>query len=788
MADIQSVRQQAAASVASLRQLMAGLGLDDNIGVWHEFVPHAASNVQQIRDTAKAVDRLPKSDPEFFGYALTVGSALSSIGDVKEAERFIAEARKKAPNADQRAFSGYSLFWVRLRLEQFDDALDVLMTAVRHDPKRYSLFDANKYRPMKIVGAGALGIVFQCENPDGGRPLLLKALWEPVPGIGTQAFGDIELLRQVPDEAIVLPRDMGFALPETQERPYFVYERVPGVFSGEEWLAKNGRMAPEQGMALGAEILRVLALANSVGVAHWDLKPGTIWLKQTGTSFQVLVSDFGLMRAGTHLRQRALSQPDPATKSFIGRKALESLEYMAPELKTGGQGGFQSDFYGFASTMYRFLSGELPRETVGTKLPNMAGLYQLILTCREEQPGKRPPSAAGLAKWWAEPARGPEAAGMASGVGTARVADPLTGAVADGPLDAAPAKSKLPLIIGIAAAVVVLAGLGLFFALGGKKTEEESSTKPKEVQAKAEIDDNEARRLTEWYDAARGKVFGFLSGHCQPMHDVGYQYESHLKTEKRSRTVGGKIRDYTELVLELRGKGQASGSLDIFHCVGQIARIHRDHPIVYDLRIRFFKASMFSPVQRLAVFRIEGKQTGYLSKRRYDSAAAFKNHFSLPSLARVSDESLRIFGRGMPARLDETGIQFGNLLFKRQGSGSSLDGHYVAELATDKLKRDVNDWATGCKSGLTGALSELSKPTAEHKKHQEFAAKAKDWIDGFCGALEKLNASMEPYSESGVTTALAELEKARTNWNTNIHDAVGALLKSVGRELKTQGF
>ena len=789
MADIQSVRQKAADSVSALRQLMAGLGLDDNIGMWHEFVPHAASNIQQIRDTAAAVDRLPKSDPEFYGFALTVGSALSSIGDVKEAERFIAEARKKAPNADQRAFSGYSLFWVRLRLEQFDDALDVLMTAIRHDPKRYSLLDATKYRPMKIVGAGALGIVFQCENPDGGRPVLVKSLWEPYPGMGTQAFEDIERLRQLNDPAIVLPKEMGFALPETQERPYFVYDRVLGISSGEEWLAQNRQMSAEQAMALGSQILRILGAAHSVGVAHWDLKPGTLWFKQAGTGFDVLVSDFGLMRAGAHLRTRALSQPDPSTKSFIGRKALESLDYMAPELKSGGQSGFAADFYGFGSLMYRFFSGEVPKETSGTKLPNMAGLYQLLLTCREDNPSKRPPTAAGLAQWWADPSRGPEAAGIASGVGTARVADPFTGAVADGPMEgAAASKSKLPLFIGVGVGAAVILAVVLVFALGGGKKEKEGDKKTGPAEAKPEITDNEARAITEWYDGARSKVFDYLRGHCTPLHEAGYRYESHLKAEKRSKTVNNKISEYTELVLELRPKGSASGDLDVFECVNQVAKIQKDHPIVYDLRIRFYQAGPFAPSQHLAVFTVEGPQTGYLSKKRFDSAAAYKGFFALPGLSASGDEGLRIFARGQPAKIDAEGIHFRNILFKRKSDGAGIDGHYVAEVKTDKLKRDVNDWASGCKSALTGELSKLSTPSGEHKRHQEFFSAAKDWVGGFCDGLDKLNAAMEPYSDAGVAAALEQVQKARTAWNTNIHQSVQKLLKSVGRDLKAPAF
>jgi serine/threonine protein kinase len=788
MPDIQSVRQQAAQSVDALRQLMQSLGLDDSVNIWHEFVPHASANLQTIQAAAEAVDRMPKSDKEYFEYAVTVGAGLSSIGQLEEAERFLVEARKKAPNADARAFAGNNLFYVRLRLQKYDDALDVLMTAIRHDPKKYSLHDAQKYRPIKILGAGGLGVVFQCENPDGGRPVVVKALWEPA-AAGDGVFEDIQRLAQVPHDSILLPKDMGWSDAEKSAHPYFVYDRIPGITTGEEWLAQHGKMEPDQVMALGAKILDALAVAHGAGVAHYDLKPANLYFKQAGNDLQVWIADFGQSRAGISLRQRALQNPDPAGKGPIGQKAIATIDYAAPEVLSGGAAGYHSDLYSFASTMYRFFTGEAPKETSGTALPNIAGLYQLLLTCREEDPAKRPPTVTGLAQWWADPSQGPEAAGIHTGIGTSGVTDPVTGAAADGPVgvDEGAGKSKVGLIVGIVAAVVVLGGLGAYFALGGeeKKQTEKEDKGPK---VKPLVSEKEAARIKSWYKQARGKAYGFLSGPCKAWHSAGYKYESHLVPETKTKKIRGRMRDYTVFELQLKpsSSGAPAGKLNIFECPVRAAQIHRDHPIKLWLKIKFFRANMFSRAQRIGTLKISGKLLGYLDKKTYRGGVVHQRVFAIPALRKADDPGIAAFGRGKPFRFSKKGLKIANLFFERLGKGRGILGRYETTLKTDtKFKQQINDWATGCK-GLTEGLKN-AKPGVlpKYEKHKQYHAAAVDWTKGFCAALTKLNQSVEPYAESGVNEASKMLLEARANWNKNIHAPVKKLIGSVKLELGT---
>jgi len=161
----------------------------------------------------------------------------------------------------------------------------------------------------------------------------------------------------------------------------------------------------------------------------------------------------------------------------------------------------------------------------------------------------------------------------------------------------------------------------------------------------------------------------------------------------------------------------------------------------------------------------------------------------LPGLRRSGeDDGIRAFGRGKPYKLTPEGLRIANLFFKRQGRGKSIDGRFEAVLKTDKFKRVVGDLASGCKSTVTQGLSRLEEPNPKHRKHQQFFRAAVDWSGGFCGALTKLNQSMDPYSEGGVSDASSQLVKARADWNAHIYKPVKKLVESVGMHLKAPPF
>jgi len=791
MSDLQSIRQQVTAKVDALRQMMASHSLDERIEVWHEFVQLTPAQQQQVQDTAESLGRLPKS-AELFGKSATiVASALSAGGKLSEAQSLLVDARHTTSRAEG-ALIAYNLFQVRTRLGNYDEAMDILNSAIRADAARFALHDTKKYPPLRMMGAGSLGCSFQCENAAGGKPVALKALWEKNPSAGEAIFDEAKALPNVNHPAVLKPLDFGFSDPGAQAKPFYVFERVPGAVSAEAWLEKNGPLSLEQAKQVGTTLIEMLAHAHAAGICHLNLNPGNVLLKRMGPNLDVKVTDWGLGRSTASLKGRVLQTPNQIGNSPLGKKLNAMLDYLAPEQQGNlqyGTPGPMADYYAFGSTMYKLITGQAPRDMAPESMAANPDMYRILETLRREDPGTRTESAQELHNWWHNPQILVDK--QAAQREAAREAEMIAlGGVRKEPVEAEAAKSKLPMIIGIVAGVVVLGGLGAYFAFGGKK-EEKTDKKAKVEKVKPAVTQNEMDRLEKWYKGARAAVWNFMSPTCQPLHDKGYKFDTKITPVLMKKEKRGRLRTYRVFKLALEGSSSAVGKLDIFDCPGRLAKFHGEHTVTIDIWVRFYRANMFSRGHRLGVVKLSGKFMGYLEKKKYNSGVLFKNGLSLPGLRRASDPGVSALGRRNRGKLSKCSMTVSNITFKRvvcKRKSRGIEGHWQAKMRNEKYAKDVNDWATGCKSTITGALGKLIEVKRKHKVHRRLAMKAQDWVDGFCKALVLLNGSLKPYSPSGVSTAVAQLQKARKNWNDNIYKPLVKVANSVDAVIKTPGM
>jgi serine/threonine protein kinase len=231
------------------------------------------------------------------------------------------------------------------------------------------------------------------------------------------------------------------------ERHYIVMEYCGGGTLADV-IARQGPLAPERVMAVGAAVCNALSYAHQIGVIHRDVKPANILLTGEGA---LKVGDFGIAKA-------AFRSKDITTTGSI----LGTVRYLSPEQARGLEPDHRSDLYALGVVLYELATGRPPFEAesaVATAMKHMNETPQTprslraqipreldltIMKSLNKDPAHRFESAADMAGTLME--------APASEVTTTFARPPDEGApVAEGP---SPTRAVLPVLLLVAAAVV----------------------------------------------------------------------------------------------------------------------------------------------------------------------------------------------------------------------------------------------------------------------------------------------------------------------------------------------
>lgn len=240
-----------------------------------------------------------------------------------------------------------------------------------------------RFEMVKEIGSGGFGVVFEARDRDLGRSVAFKAVR---PGVRTRQLDtmllqEAESAARLQHENIVSIFDYG----QSDAGPYLVLELLKG-----ETLAgrlARGPMAVNEVVHVGIQVSRALAHAHGAGLLHRDLKPGNVFLTQSGG---VKVMDLGL----AHF----FGQPT----GLSGTPA-----YMAPEQWKGEAQDGRTDVFALGVTLFEMLGARRPyevrsdRSTVLDPGPEPklvahhvpARLKKLVQRCIAKDPAKRPASA-----------------------------------------------------------------------------------------------------------------------------------------------------------------------------------------------------------------------------------------------------------------------------------------------------------------------------------------------------------------------------------------------------------
>ena len=200
-----------------------------------------------------------------------------------------------------------------------------------------------KYQVIKELGRGAMGVVYQCFDPDFERTVAIKILSPELLSLDStgeyrQRFkNEMKAAGRLSHPNVINVYDAG----EQDGVPYFVMEYVDGI-ELKQALDEGERFELQKTLRLMRDILNGLGYIHKHGITHRDLKPANIFITRDGSA---KITDFGIAK----LESSELTR----VGTIIG-----SPRFMSPEQCQGLPVDPRSDLFSAGIIFYQLLTSE----------------------------------------------------------------------------------------------------------------------------------------------------------------------------------------------------------------------------------------------------------------------------------------------------------------------------------------------------------------------------------------------------------------------------------------------
>jgi formylglycine-generating enzyme required for sulfatase activity/tRNA A-37 threonylcarbamoyl transferase component Bud32 len=235
-----------------------------------------------------------------------------------------------------------------------DVAATVVARAQERVPKRLlspGTRVSDAYTIERVIGEGAMGVVYRATDHVRKRAVALKALHGSL-------MGDASIRKRFAREAKLSMRwshpnvVAAYDFFEHSDIVAVVLELVEGPTLDEHLRAWAAALPLSELSALFDGVLAGMDEAHRRGIVHRDLKPQNILLRIDESGIQPKVTDFGIAKvlAGTSYTMTGMT--------------LGTCQYMAPEqVKSSDLLDHRADIYALGVLLYRAVTGRLPFET-----------------------------------------------------------------------------------------------------------------------------------------------------------------------------------------------------------------------------------------------------------------------------------------------------------------------------------------------------------------------------------------------------------------------------------------
>ncbi|WP_395698921.1 serine/threonine-protein kinase [Aquabacterium sp.] len=211
-----------------------------------------------------------------------------------------------------------------------------------------ALTQLGRYQLGRVLGRGAMGMVYEAQDPKLGRRVAIKTILKShllddtvATEYSARFLREAQAVARLNHPHIVTVFDFG----EEDEVAYIVMEFIEGRELAQHFESKQFFDRPTAVRML-CELLDALAYAHEHGIVHRDIKPANIMVDRQG---RVKLTDFGVARLADSNADRTV----PGT--MVG-----TPNYMSPEQIQGQAVGSRADLFAAGVVLYQFLTHQRP--------------------------------------------------------------------------------------------------------------------------------------------------------------------------------------------------------------------------------------------------------------------------------------------------------------------------------------------------------------------------------------------------------------------------------------------